>query len=342
MDNLNNLLQQAKAHQTAFVLYRLPEATQAQLLTGKLCTEEEFESGFVFAPFHGTPLYLNQSSNQPTAVDIEPTAFAPVLNASISSNSSQEAFEELVRKAQAVMRNGQAEKIVGSRAEEWTLHAYDPIAWFMRLAQAYPQAMVYCWFAPESGMWIGATPERLFALNQGQLQTMALAGTQLNSGQEPVIWGEKEQEEQAMVTRYIVHALQPYCENVEVGEVHTAEAAQLLHLRTLIHANLHGEKSWKDGVEALHPTPAVCGTPKAFAREFLLNHEGYDRAYYAGYLGPIASASQADLYVNLRCMQVFEDKLRFYVGCGLTLQSDPQLEWEETANKSQTLKRILQ
>ena len=101
-------------------------------------------------------------------------------------------------------------------------------------------------------------------------------------------------------------------------------------------------------VEVLHPTAAICGLPTQIARDFILENEGYEREYYTGYLGEWIpnqdGSSEAALYVNLRCMKIEGsalDAASVYVGGGITAQSDPHDEWEETVEKSKVMKRFL-
>jgi isochorismate synthase len=96
-----------------------------------------------------------------------------------------------------------------------------------------------------------------------------------------------------------------------------------------------------DLVKALHPTPAICGLPKEEALRFILENENYDRKYYAGFLGEWNKANQSDLFVNLRCLEVENEKVNLYVGCGITKDSNPEKEFIETENKSMTMRNIL-
>jgi isochorismate synthase len=96
----------------------------------------------------------------------------------------------------------------------------------------------------------------------------------------------------------------------------------------------------------LHPTPAVCGLPKEDSKKFIIENENYDRSYYTGYLGELNTRSvnnelSSDLYVNLRSMQIENENAYVYIGCGITKDSDPEKEWEESVNKSMTMKRVL-
>ncbi|MDZ7613679.1 MAG: chorismate-binding protein [Flavobacteriaceae bacterium] len=87
--------------------------------------------------------------------------------------------------------------------------------------------------------------------------------------------------------------------------------------------------------------------PKETARNFIMEHEGYDRSFYTGFLGEInlnsgdEKSASTHLFVNLRCMELFEDKAVIFVGGGITSDSIKEKEWEETVAKSATMKAIL-
>ena len=87
----------------------------------------------------------------------------------------------------------------------------------------------------------------------------------------------------------------------------------------------------------MHPTPAVCGWPAAEALDLIRVTEEYPRSFYSGYLGPVNMERKTSLFVNLRCMQVGEQEAALYAGGGITINSVPEAEWEETTIKSRTL-----
>ena len=91
----------------------------------------------------------------------------------------------------------------------------------------------------------------------------------------------------------------------------------------------------------MHPTPAVCGLPRDMAREFILENEKYNRSYYTGFLGELNINQKTALFVNLRCMQIYDNKSVIYVGGGITKDSNSEKEWEETVSKSKTMKKVL-
>ena len=90
-----------------------------------------------------------------------------------------------------------------------------------------------------------------------------------------------------------------------------------------------------------HTTPAVCGLPKDESKAFILKNENYDRRFYTGFLGELNMENKTDLFVNLRCAEIFDSQANLYVGCGITKDSVPEKEWQESVNKSVTMKKIL-
>jgi isochorismate synthase len=154
-------------------------------------------------------------------------------------------------------------------------------------------------------------------------------------------WGQKEIEEQALVSRYIINCFKKVRvrEYDDVGP-RTVQAGNLWHLQTDFSVDLSEVRYPNFATEMLlllHPTSAVCGMPKKPALAFLEEHEQYNRRLYSGYLGPVNVNGYTRLHVNLRCMQVTQHELLFYIGGGITADSDPQREWQETQHKRRSL-----
>ncbi len=202
---------------------------------------------------------------------------------------------------------------------------------------------------PEIGTWMGASPEILVQVDKNKLfKTIALAGTQLlkpKSDPSHASWRQKEIEEQAMVKRYILNSFKSIRlrEYQEVGP-RTVVAGNLMHLRTDFTVNINEVPFPNLGTQMLgllHPTSAVCGMPKEPATQFILQNEGYNRAYYSGFLGPVQIDSESHIFVNLRCMQLFEQTAYLYAGAGITAESEPEKEWQETQHKMDTMYRVI-
>ncbi|QIL75446.1 chorismate-binding protein [Hymenobacter sp. HDW8] len=262
-------------------------------------------------------------------------------------------YTALVRRGVAAIEQGTVQKVVSSRAARQLLPPdFDALLAFEELQVRYPQAFVSLVSAPGAGTWLGATPEVLAEVTaEGTFRTMALAATQpLTPGLTPqkAIWRQKEIEEQALVARYIVSCFKQLRlrEYDEIGP-RTVVAGELLHLRTDFAVHLRQvpfPSLGTDMLRLLHPTSAVGGMPRQAALDFLHQYEGYDRAYYSGFLGPVnlPQAGVARLFVNLRCMQLRPTEAILYAGTGLTVDSDPEREWEETELKLQTAGAVLE
>lgn len=262
----------------------------------------------------------------------------------------QSSFVEKIQKTIDFIKNGHASKVVISRFEDFKLkEGFSLSVCFKELKQAYPNAFCYLTYTPKLGIWMGASPERLISIENNRIfRTESLAGTQYLpevADLGDVAWTQKEIEEQAMVSRYIIDCLKKIRlrEFAESGPK-TVRAGKLVHLKTeylvdMVETNMPDLGNIM--LELLHPTSAVCGAPREAADLFIRENEGYDRALYAGFLGPVNFKETTSLYVNLRCMQLFDNKARLYAGAGITENSNPQKEYQETVNKMKTLLDIL-
>lgn len=265
------------------------------------------------------------------------------------SDGDKAGFIELVKNAQEAIGTGMFQKVVPSRRKKVFTGSLNFDQVFDSLTSRYPNAFVSITYIPDAGLWIGASPEILVHTSQGKLfETVALAGTQpLLPGQSlrDVAWRQKEIEEQAYVSRYIINCFKKIRlrEFTEIGPK-TVTAGNLIHLKTSFRVNMEEVNFPQLGsvmLDLLHPTSAVCGMPMDSASEWLEEHEGYDRSYFSGYLGPVNMNGDTSLYVNLRCMNFDGDHAWIYAGAGVTEDSTPEKEWEETSIKMNTLLDII-
>lgn len=310
------------------IRYRLPGQAEIITQTGtfELLTNGRTPEGFVVSDFlhqriyafhpqqEGTP-HLHQHGEQPIA---------------ISKRDYQ-------IEAQAMLHGFSVfgvEKAVYSRVKAVSFALDKAVRLFDELERQYPNAFVYLISSEQFGTWAGATPETLIAVEDKELKTIALAGTHpANDASE---WTNKEQEEHAFVVTAIEETLlRNGCSIERVEGPNSVAAGPVQHLRTDFTAQLGTTTGWNIAMD-LHPTPAVCGTPRMASLDLILSREMHERFLYAGIVG-IYSEQRSRLFVNLRCAQLQQDKAYLYVGGGYTIDSIPDLEWEETENKSRTL-----
>ena len=247
-------------------------------------------------------------------------------------------FKNAVAQATATIARSGLKKVVLSRVLTTPLERTSLPELFIRALHQQGDAFVAMAHTPVHGTWIGASPEHLVFEEEDRIRVDALAGTMANERApgEPHAWGEKERDEQVLVTESVLDTfLQLEFAEVTARGPEVVRAGQVAHLRTSIHADL-GDRLLSDLVLALHPTPAVCGSPRPEAKAFIKGHEQHERRLYAGFWGPWSPDGYTELFVNIRCMQVFEREATLHVGAGITAGSDPEAEWAETEQKART------
>lgn len=260
--------------------------------------------------------------------------------------TTNEEFCSNINFAVEAMLDDKFRKVVLSKVRKEILPAdFQAEVFFQKLCERYPHAMVYLLQMPGVGCWIGATPEPLIATDNISARTVSLAGTQPYTGDaiESYKWTNKELEEQAIVTGFVENTLKELgvCDYTQT-EPANEQAANLIHLKTAFAFPApYLNKNLGAFLKAMHPTPSVGGLPKVEAKQFILNHENHQRAYYSGFLGPININDRTDIFVNLRCLQVFEKEFVLYSGAGITTASVAEKEWDETDNKMLTMLNVI-
>lgn len=334
-----------------FVVFRKPNK---ESIKAYICGSSELrlttsfaEEGFVFAPFDDNDKSVLFNIDDCEIIEENNLDFSNAKDATEYTrlSSSSQKHIDLVNYGVKAIQEGGFRKVVLSRKEILSLKKFNFLDVFQRLLNLYENAFVYLWYHPEVGMWFGATPERLVSLEDNKFVTMALAGTQLFQGNHDPEWGKKEIIEHQFVIDYIVSQIKDPTNGIilndfNVSKTYTSKAGNLLHLKADIEGEI-GDFNLKELLKTLHPTPAVCGLPKEEAKEFILKNEPYNRTYYSGFLGEINRKSKTELFVNLRCAEVKDNKLNIYVGGGITKDSDSKKEWEETIAKTQTIIKAL-
>jgi isochorismate synthase len=259
-------------------------------------------------------------------------------------------YIDLVKLCIEEISKGTFEKVVPSRTKHITLSEdFDVVSSFEKLCQRYPDALVSFVHIPAIGSWLGATPEMLVSVEDKKIfRTVALAATQPyldGVNLKSVAWTQKDIEEQALVERYIISCFKKIRlrEYDEQGP-RTSVAGNLMHLKSDFSVNMISANFPQLGsvmLDLLHPTSAVCGMPLDVSLDFINRTEGYDRSFYSGYLGPVNIDNNINIFVNLRCMQLFSNKAILYAGAGVTIDSVPEQELEETEIKFKTLLNVI-
>lgn len=273
----------------------------------------------------------------------------------VKTATTREDFIEEVNAAINEIEDGKFKKVVLSRTKNIDIpNDFELVTVFDKLCRAYPNAFVSVVYIPDLGMvWMGASPETLVSQDaEGIFRTMALAGTQsaFDADGNPIkpseaLWRQKEIEEHALVSRYIVSCLKKIrVREFEEEGPKTVIAGNLMHLRMdfiVDTVEINFPEMATVMLDLLHPTSAVCGMPKEPAKQFILANEKYDREFYSGFLGPVNIQQESHIFVNLRTMKLQNGMATLYSGCGITVDSNAEKEWDETEMKLQTLGKFL-
>ena len=355
----------------AFVTYRMPKTsgpvTLLQWESAPLRIHDikdlKGQSGFVFAPFdHKSVIPIrilkpdlvlegdtfSAPRNDDSTLDGVNPSDSQNLSLAYTNNyvADKQEFMHQVEKVKSIISGHTISKLVLSRTHRENKPAnFDSATFFDALDKAYPEAFVFAIYIPDTGLWFGATPEPLLLIQNNMVSTASLAGTRkadIRGSKQP--WGEKELDEQLIVTQYIERLLRKRnIQNIEKKGPYTFGAGSLEHLKTTFRfpATELGEHT-EEFPEELHPTPSVCGLPKSASMELIAGIEKHRREYYSGFLGPMNMKGDWNIYVNLRSMKAVGQKLEYYLGAGITQGSDPEKEWEETLNKMNTMKSVVE
>ncbi len=364
-------IKSAIANQKAISIWRMPvdeDSTKTRKLSyliGKSYQTIErtdfdlLSSGFLFAPFKRDQekIFIN---GEIASADIDMLADDDLYVSDFSeayttndhvSITPEEEFKKIVSNSIKEMKSGAFQKVVLSKNHRLSLSDGKNLTEvLLDLMHKYPRALVSLVAIPKVGIWIGASPEILIEVrNNTEFHTVALAGTQVNDQsltEGEVAWRQKEIEEQALVSRYLIDCFKKIRlrEYREFGPK-TVKAGNLFHLKSDFYVDMKDTNFSQLPtvmLDLLHPTSAVCGMPLEETEKFILRNEYHDRSFFSGYLGPVdISQGNIDLYVNLRCVRLHRTFAELFAGAGITKDSDPDKEWIETEHKMAIIREIL-
>jgi isochorismate synthase EntC len=354
--HIREALDRCLADGLSFAAFRLPDRPVEIWVQSEAAVEQvsiellaKLKDRFAIAPFHsggGGIMALRPDLRIVFGADEEDLAHLDECTGSGASAVGERTarpmtraqFDAAVSNAKAAIANGSLEKVVLARTIEQRC-ATSLLPWlFADALEQRPLALVALVHTPNTGTWLGASPERLLQADGDRVSADALAGTvpAAYAPNKPEDWGEKEREEQALVARSVLNTfIDAGLEQLHARGPEQIAAGPVVHLRSSINARLAG-RSLAGLATALHPTPAVCGMPLKAAMDFIAQHEPEGRQLYAGFWGPWQTAGRTDLFVNIRCLHAVGDRAIIHTGAGITAGSVAEKEWNETEHKART------
>ena len=258
-----------------------------------------------------------------------------------SDEHADDAWKSRVSTAVDRIQSGKLDKVVLAR--DFTGHAdqdIEPRTILKKLAAEYPST----WNFSVAGL-VGATPELLLRLSRKMVTSRVLAGTISKTGNDErdlalaasLARSSKDLEEHLYAVKSVADALEPFCTSTNVPDApYVLHLANVMHLATDVTGAIAEKLAHVDAftiLEQLHPSAAVCGTPREQAGQLITEIESMSRGRYAGPVGWIDAAGDGELGIALRCGQINGDSIRIFAGCGIVAGSDPDKELAESVAK---------
>ena len=250
-------------------------------------------------------------------------------------------WSRAVADAVARINAGVLDKVVLARDLEVRADAPIDVRWVLaRLGERYGNT----WVFTVDGL-VGATPEMLVRLEKGLVTSRVLAGTIQRTGDDAhdlalaasLARSSKDLEEHEYAVRSVADALRPHCTSMNVPESpFVLHLPNVMHLATDVAGVLAGDVTSLGLAASLHPSAAVCGTPRAAASELISELERMDRGRYAGPVGWMDAVGDGEWGIALRCGVIDPEepeRMRLFAGCGIVAGSDPEAELTESDAK---------
>jgi menaquinone-specific isochorismate synthase len=218
-----------------------------------------------------------------------------------------------------------------------------------RLRERHPDCYVFAVSDGQGHQFVGASPERLLSVRNGQLITDALAGSAprgktANEDERlarELLASEKERREHQAVSDFITRNLTRLGLKPRRSPSRLLKLSNIQHLWTPIQAGLPIGIHPLEVVARLHPTPAVAGVPTEIALAEIRQYESFDRSLYAAPFGWIDGQGNSEFIVGIRSALIEGDRARLYAGAGIVAGSDPDRELAEIQLKFQALLKAL-
>jgi salicylate biosynthesis isochorismate synthase len=217
------------------------------------------------------------------------------------------------------------------------------------LERSYRQCFSFGWRV-NGATFVGASPELLVRSSDGVVTSNPLAGTAARGeGEvedrllaEALMRSEKDRVEHRYVVDDVAERLAPYADGLVVpSEPSLKRMATVQHLSTRIDGTARPGVHVLDLVDALHPTPAVGGTPRDPALAFIEKAEPFDRGWYTGGVGWINGSGDGEFAIGLRCGLLEGTNAHVFAGAGIVADSDPDAELLETRLKFRPMLELL-
>lgn len=309
---------------------------------------KDFPSIIFFLPLYEirqtptkTTLYvrsLHSSKSLKPAITLEEPSF---LDERID-NPTKEDWTASVEAILQTIKNRKLQKIVLARKSSFSIDpSLHPFCFLKKLLKEAPSTTTFALQTTPHSLFLGSSPEKLYKKEGTTLHTEAIAGTRKRSQnhledeaiKNNLLKSAKDNKEVLHVKNFLKKELSNLSTKISFSKkAALIQTEKLHHLRYSFTALLKPDTNDIDLLKALHPTPAVNGTPKELALSSIQKMETFNRGLYAGTVGWISSL-ESSFTVAIRSSLIKEGSLHAFAGTGIVEGSNPLLEWEELDHK---------
>jgi anthranilate synthase component I len=269
----------------------------------------------------------------------------------LSSNLSKDDYLDRVKRTKAYIRAGDAIQVVLSQRFSSDLHC-EPFDVYRALRGVNPSPYLF-YLKMNDTVLLGASPEVMVRLENGQIELRPLAGTRRRGRTEEedlamerdLLADEKEKAEHIMLVDLGRNDVSRVAEtgSVKVTELMKVERySHVMHIVSNIRGSLAPGKSAFDVFRAAFPAGTVSGAPKVRAMEIIEELEPVRRGPYAGAVGYFSFSGNLDTCITIRSILIKDGKAYVQAGAGIVADSDPEKEYDETLNKAQAIFSAIQ
>ncbi len=291
-----------------------------------------------FFPGSASPLVKETKIER---VEKLPPPASPIRTVRRVLSPEREGWIRGIERALQAIEDKELEKVVLARTCTYELEKEpDPFAIAAALKLKAQGAFVFC-FQSAGGAFLGASPERLFVRKKQKITSEAMAGTRKRGKtleedealERELLSSQKDLREFSPIQNYLTQTLSPLCESPPLFlpvSVHRTQNVQ--HLCSPCTGKLKIGASDEEIVNCLHPTPALCGSPKEKAYSLIRDLEPFERGLYGGALG-WSTPEEAEWIVGIRSCLIQGKTATLFTGTGIVQGSDPAAEWDELDQK---------
>ncbi len=297
-----------------------------------------------------------QAKLEDVIADLDKTYKGELLNAktklktplTAQSNMSREEYKAAVQKVIDYTIEGDIFQGVPSQrfSVDFDLPSF---AFYRTLRRVNPSPFMFH-LAFEDFQIVGASPEILVRVRDGEVTIRALAGTRKrgkNADEDKALAAEllADEKERAEHLMLVDLGRNDVGRVSEFGTVKVTEAfvieyySHVMHIVSNIVGNLKSNLDIVDALFAGFPAGTLTGAPKVRAMEIIDEVENTRRGVYGGGIGYLSGNGTIDTCIAIRTALIKDGKLIAQAGAGVVADSDPESEHQETINKAQGLIR---